>query len=492
MENRTPPPSLKTRVARGGAWIFALRLGSQLLNLLRLIVLARLLAPGDFGLMGIALLGMATLQTLSEPGFRAALIQRKESAEGYLDTAWTIGLLRGASLCALLFFAAPHIAEFFGSPAATAMVRAIGISALLQGAINIGTVRFQKELEFDKQFTYQLSGTVVDFFVAIAAALLLRNAWALLLGLLAGDLVRLVAGYVMVSYRPRLELDWKKARELWRYGRWILGVTVLTFLATQGDDLVVGRALGATALGLYQLAYRISNLPATEFSRLISTVTFPAFSKVQENLELLRRSYIKVLRFSSLCAFPVAALIFVLAGEFTAVVLGEKWLPMVPAMRILAITGLCRSIAGPGPLFMAIGKPELRTRMQAAGLFVMAILIVPLTLRWGIAGAAAAATARVAVGKSVALGYAIRELRAPAAETLAALLFPFANAAISTGIVFATKYYLLPAGGFWQLALLGAIGLAAYLLIARLFDVMFRTGGVALLEEQFRALLNRS
>jgi lipopolysaccharide exporter len=492
METPSPPPGLKTRVARGGVWIFALRMGSQLLNVLRLIILARLLAPNDFGLMGIALLGMATLQTFSEPGFKVALIQRQEDVQDYLHTAWTISLLRGVFLCAILLFAAPYVAAFFGSPGGTGIVRAVGLSALLQACTNIGTIRFQKELQFDKQFIYQLSGTLVDFIVSVAAAFLLRNAWALLFGLLAGDAVRLLASYLMISFRPKLELDWRKARELWSYGRWVLGLTVLTFLATQGDDIVVGRALGAVALGFYQLAYRISNVPATEFSRLISTVTFPAFSKVQDNLQLLRRSYRKVLQFSALLAFPIAAAIFALAAEFTAIVLGEKWMPMVPAMRILAITGLCRSIAGPGSLFMAIGKPELRTRMQAMGLAAMALLIVPLTLRWGIAGAAVAATVRVALDKSVALRYAVRELRVPMGETASVLLFPFANAAICVCVVLATKYYLIAVTGIWPLALMGVLGLAAYLLIAWTFDVMFRTGSVALLREQFRALLNRS
>jgi len=491
-ETASTPPGLTTRVARGGAWIFALRMGSQLLNVLRLVILARLLAPDDFGLMGIALLGMATLQTFSEPGFRVALIQRKERVQDYMNTAWTISLLRGVCLCAILVFSAPYVAAFFGSPAATGIVRAIGLSVLLQACTNIGTIRFQKELEFNKQFVYQLSGTLVDFIVAVTAALLLRSAWALLFGLLAGDAVRLLASYLMVPFRPRLELDWRKARELWSYGRWVLGMTVLTFLATQGDDIVVGRALGAVSLGFYLLAYRIANVPASEFSRLISTVTFPAFSKVQENLQLLRHSYIKVLRFSALLAFPVAAVIFALAAEFTTIVLGEKWMPMVPAMRILAITGLFRSIAGPGPLFMAIGKPELRTKMQAVGLAAMAILIVPLTLRWGIAGAAVAATVRVALDKSVALRYAIRELQAPIRETAAALLFPFSNAAICVCLLLATKYYWVPVTGIRHLFLMGVIALAAYLLIAWMFDVMFRTGSMALLREQLRALLNRS
>jgi O-antigen/teichoic acid export membrane protein len=312
--------------------------------------------------------------------------------------------------------------------------------------------------------------------------------WALVYGLLAGDAVRLVMSYVLSSYRPGLQLDWSKARELWGYGRWITAVSILVFLSTQGDNIVVGKMLGAVALGFYQLAYRISNLPATEFSNLISTVTFPAFSKVQENLALLRTSYRQVLSFSALLAFPAAAGIFALAPEFTAIVLGEKWMPMVPAMRILAITGMCRSISGPGPLLMAMGKPELRTRMQAIAFVTMAIAIVPLTLQWGIAGAAVAATLRVAVGKSVALLYAVRELRAPRRETASAILFPLANSAICVGIVLWIKSHLLPIGGLWQLAVSGFVGLSCYMLIVRLFDVIFGIGGIDLLRRQVRAL----
>jgi O-antigen/teichoic acid export membrane protein len=479
---------LSTRVARGGAWIFALRMGVQLFNILRLIILARLLAPRDFGLMGIALLGMATLQTFSEPGFRAALVQRKEGAEEYLDTAWTISLLRGAALCAILVLSAPYVASFFEAPHATGVIRAIALSLLLQGFTNIATLHFQKELEFKKQFIYQLSGTLVDFVVAVVAAVVLRNAWALVFGLLAGDAVRLLMSFAIARFRPRLELDWRKARELWSYGRWITGVSILVFLSTQGDNAVVGKMLGTMALGFYQLAYRICTMPATEFSGLISTVTFPAFSKVQDNLPLLRRSYKQVLQFTALLAFPAAAGIFAFAPEFTRIVLGEKWMPMVPAMRILAITGLCRSISGPGPLFMAIGKPKLRTRVQAVGFAAMAITIVPLTLRWGIAGAAVAATLRVAVGKSVALLYAVRELRADKGETAEAILFPLVNAAVCVAVVLGIKSYVMPIAGLWQLAVMGIVGLACYMLNAWLFDVIFRIGGMALVRQQVMAL----
>jgi O-antigen/teichoic acid export membrane protein len=488
METPGSPVRLSTRVARGGAWIFALRMGVQFFNVLRLVILARLLAPNDFGVMGIALLGLATLQTFSEPGFRAALVQRKEGAEHYLDTAWTISLLRGCLLCAILVIAAPTVAAFFDAPEATGIVRAIGFSLLLQGFTNSAILYFQKELEFNKQFVFYLSGSLVDFVVAVVAAVVLRNAWALVLGLLAGDVVRLLVSFVVARYRPRLEFSWRKARELWSYGRWITAVGILIFLSTQGDNAVVGKMLGAAALGFYQLAYRISNMPATEFSGLIATVVFPAFAKVQDNLPLLRRSYGQLLQFTALLSFPAAAGIFALAPEFTLLVLGEKWMPMVPAMRILAITGLARSISGPGPLFMAIGKPEIRTKIQTVGFAAMALTIFPLTVRWGIAGAAVAATLRVAVGKSAALWYAVRELRAGKRETVRAILLPLFNSAICLGVVLAIKSYLLPVDGLWQLAVIGIVGMSCYLLIVALFDVIFGVGGIELVRRQFSAL----
>jgi len=165
-------------VVRGGFWVFALRILDQLFKLVRTIVLARLLAPKDFGLFGIALLAMSALETFSQTGFQQALIQTKRDIRPYLDTAWTVQAIRGTVLALILFGIAPYVAAFFGEPAAVSLLRVLGLSILFQGFANIGVVYFQKELEFHKQFAYQLSGTPVDLVVAITAAVLLRSAWA--------------------------------------------------------------------------------------------------------------------------------------------------------------------------------------------------------------------------------------------------------------------------------------------------------------------------
>ena len=379
--------SLSQRVIKSGFWVFSLKITERAFSLIRLIILARILAPHDFGLMGIAMLTMATLETFSQTGFQAALIQKKENTELYLDAAWTIMIIRGFILFTILYFIAPYAAIFFKSPQAKPIIRIIGFSILFQAFTNIGVIYFRKELEFNKQFIYQLSGTLADFIVAISAALILRSVWALVFGLLAGNAVRCFVSYLIHPYRPHLSSDLGKAKELFGFGKWVLGSSILIFLLTQGDDIFVGKLLGTTALGFYQLAYRISNMPATEITHVISQVTFPAYSKLQDNIPKLREAYLKVLQVTVFLSFPIAGLIFILAPDFTKIFLGEKWMPMVPAMMALCIFGVTRSIgATMGPILYSVGKPKIQTKVSSVQLITMAIIIYPLTIRWSILG----------------------------------------------------------------------------------------------------------
>ena len=142
----TSSESLSSRVVRGGAWIFSLRITNRGLGFVRTIILARLLVPEDFGLLGIAMLAISTLDAFSQTGFQSALIQRKGNVRAYLDVAWTVLAVRGVVLFLMLFAAAPMAAKFFHSPQATAVIMVIAINMLLTGFGNIGVVFFQKEL----------------------------------------------------------------------------------------------------------------------------------------------------------------------------------------------------------------------------------------------------------------------------------------------------------------------------------------------------------
>jgi len=379
--------SLSKKVVTGGLWVFALRMINRGLGFARTIILARLLAPEDFGLLGISMLAISTLETFSQTGFQAALIQKKENVEPYLDTAWTVSIIRGAILFLTLFLAAPLIAKFFNSPQATLVIRIIGISVILTGLRNIAVVFFQKELEFNKQFNYEFSATLIDLIVSVSLAFLLRNVWALIWGGIAANLTRLFMSYVLHDYRPKFNFDREKTKDLFQFGRWVFGSSILVFLVTQGDDIFVGKSLGVTALGLYQMAYLLSHLPASEIAHVISYVTFPAYSKIQDDPHELREAFLKILQLNAFLSFPLAGIILVLAPDFIAIVFGHKWLQMVSPVQILVIAGLVRSIAKTtGPVLHATGNPKIETFWQSIRFLVLLISIYPLTILWGISG----------------------------------------------------------------------------------------------------------
>lgn len=388
-ELNKPDESLSKKVVKGGFWVLTLRGFNQLFAIARLIILARLLAPSDFGLMGTALLAMSTLEAFTETGFQRALVQKKKNIKEYLDTAWTASILRGVILFAILFWTAPYVAIFFKAPEAKTIIQVIGFSILLQSFANIGVVYFHKELQFGKQSIYQASGTLADFLVAVSAAYMLKNAWALVLGLLAGNLVKCIVSYIMHPYRPSLNLELRKARELFGYGKWILGSTVLIFIGAYIDKVCVGKLLGAAALGFYQMAYRISNAPATEITYVIGIVAFPAYSKIQDRQATLRQAYFQMMRLTTSISIPIAIGIVFLASNFTRLFLGERWLPMVPVMQILAAAGLIKSIISTGsPLFVGAGRPNFEFYMQFTRGLIIIIGIYPLTIYMGIPGAA--------------------------------------------------------------------------------------------------------
>ncbi len=385
----SPGGTLSQRVVKSGFWVFFIRIFKRVFSLLRLIILARILSPNDFGLMGIAFLTMSILDTFSKTGFQQALIQKKEDIESYLNSVWTVLILRGFILFIILYFIAPYAAIFFSAPEAKPIIRVIGFSILFQAFTNIGITYFRKELEYNKEFIYQFTGTLADFIVAISAVFILRNVWALVLGILAGNIVKCLMSYLIHPYRPRLNFNLEKIKELFGFGKWVLGSGIVIFFATQGDDILLGKVLGATALGFYQMAFRFSNLMATEISHLISRVTFPAYSKLQDKIPKLREGFLRTVETTASLSLPLTAGIFILAPDFVRIFLGEKWMPMVLALRILSISGLMRSIAATGgPLFRAAGRPNIPFWINLMRAIVIVISIYPLTVRYGIEGTA--------------------------------------------------------------------------------------------------------
>lgn len=383
--------TLSKRAIKSSFWIGLFKTLDWILSFLRKVILAKLLAPADFGLFGLACLTMSMLETFTQTGIGSALIQKKDNIDEFLNTAWTINALRGLALSACLFFSAPLIAIFFKNNSVIPFVKAIALIVLINGIKNIKVIYFIKNLDFKKQFLFQTIRIITDFCIVVIFALILRNAWALLFGMLAGSFAECISSYFIYPYMPHLKLNKQKIKELVSYSKWVSSATVIIFLLTQGDDILVGRMLGLVALGFYQMAYAISNLPATQITHIISQVAFPLYSKLQNDLNGLREAYLRIFQVISFLVFPITLLTLALAEDLVRILLSDKWIPIVAPMQILLIGGLVRSLgASIGPLLQGIGKPKILAKFMFYQLIIMVVTIYPFIKFGAIIGASLA------------------------------------------------------------------------------------------------------
>ncbi len=380
---------LKDKVVKGSAWMILLRLFNRGLQALRMIMLAWVLAPSDFGVMGIVFLALGFVDALTTTGFTQALIQKEKVNKSYLNSAWTVLVIRGLLICISLFFVAPIFANFFNSPESVNLIRAIGIYLMLNGFINIGIIYLQKELEFKKQFIYELAGTLVDFIITIVIAFIFKTVWAIVIGLTVGALVRLILSFKLHFFKPKFYINKHHVQDLFKYGKWIFFANMLFFLSSQLDSVLVGKLISATILGYYTLATKIAYAATTEISIVVAKVTFPAFSKLKNNYKKLKKAYLDTFIVISFLSFSICAFLFALAPDFVRLFLGEKWMPIVIPMKIILIAGVFKSLLEmASSLFKGIGKPKYDALWQTVRLLVFIIVSYLLYPAYGLNGIA--------------------------------------------------------------------------------------------------------
>jgi O-antigen/teichoic acid export membrane protein len=263
----------------------------------------------------------------------------------------------------------------------------MAIVPFITGLSSPGLAKLNKELHFGKLALFQAIQSFLNAAFTILIAYFLRSVWALVVATIFGEAVRSLGSFFVHPYRPGRNFDFKKAKELWGFGRWVLANQILHYLFNDGDDWVVGRVLSSQALGFYQMAYNIGNAPSTEVTSVFSQVAFPIFSRIQDDLVRLRLAYLRVMQVVMFLSTPVSVGIWLVAPDAVFLLMGEKWMPMVASLQILLIWGWIRSFrATIGPILLARGHPNHVALFTLVKVIVLALLILPFTLRWGIEG----------------------------------------------------------------------------------------------------------
>jgi PST family polysaccharide transporter/lipopolysaccharide exporter len=475
----TPGGGLAEQTTKSGIWAVFTNVADRALQLLMVIILGRLLSPSDFGLLGIALLTLTACRRFSKLGFDEALIQNSAvNVDSYLNTFWSMEFIRGLLLAGVLLVSAPFVASLFSEPRAEPLIRVIAITPVLLGLKNPGIVYFKKDLNFHKQFAYTMSGSVVNFTVAVALAIATRSLWALVIGYIASDAARLVASYLTHDYRPRPALKLDAAKEMFGFGKWMTGSGMIFFLVTQGDDAVVGWLLTAASLGFYQVAYRFAVAPATEISQVISTVAFPAYSQLQDDISQLRAAFYRTLQVTAFVAFPISIGIAVVAPTFVEATFGQEWIPMVPVMQIVAVHGLLIAVGATyAPIWKALGRPDLITKLGVIRLVSTGLLIVPATQEFGIVGAAGAVLGAYVIPiVPLDLYIVVQSVETSLGRLLVELSYPAAASLLMGGVVFWLQNALALNSALLELGLLIAVGAGVYAAAVAVLETQLRWG----------------
>jgi O-antigen/teichoic acid export membrane protein len=339
--------------------------------------------------MGIALLALGFVEAVASTGMDTALMAERKDVESYLDPAFTIQVARGLIVSALLWIAAPTLAWAFHNDAAVSVIRSVGTIAALRGLANPAVVLVMRRLDFQRVFWWSLPEVLSSLFLAVVLAFLRRDVWALVIAVVAGQAVGTIASYGMAPRMPRLVFHRQPLQALLRFGRFVSGSRALMYFSVNVDAALVGLAMGTQALGFYQFATRVAELPVVTFTRAVGQVALPALSDLHSNAAALARTWRAMLGWI-LVVNAAAAIVILLFGETAIVALaGDRWLPAVPLMQILAVAMVFRAVVVlSGQLLDAVGQPALTMRLNAGRLATLLVVLPPLAAWAGSHGVA--------------------------------------------------------------------------------------------------------
>jgi PST family polysaccharide transporter len=378
------------KVIKGIGWSLVSRVGRQSVQVLLSILLARLLKPEDFGLLGMITVFIGFANVFLDMGFGSALIQKKEVEKDHYNSIFWINLIAGITLAFIFFIASPFIANFYGEPTLNQLTKFISLSFIIGSLGIVQTSILKKSLLFKRLAIVEVGALILSGILGIISALIGLGVWSLAIQTVSLSFFTVIILWFINDWRPAFSFKRSYVKDLLGFSSNLLGFNSFNYWIRNIDNLLVGKILGTAALGIYSNAYRILLAPIYLISYTIGQVLFPAFSTIQENKEEIARLYLKMTGVIALITFPMMTLLFVLSDHFVLGLFGENWIEMIPILRVFSIVGILQSIGTiNGNLYLSEGRTELQFKV---GLVVglLGISAIVIGLRWGIIGIAIA------------------------------------------------------------------------------------------------------
>lgn len=354
------------------------------------VTLARLLVPEIFGLVAMAGVVTGFLSIFKYLGTTEVIIQRQEISQRLLSSLFYVNVFFGLILSSGIYLSGPILAKVYDNPDVAPVISLLGLTFFISSFGQVQRSLLNREMKFNLLIPINLGIIIVRGVVAIILALLGWGVWALIASSIVEALADSIFMWIVSKWRPNFVFSWEDVKSVLSFSANVTGSSTIDYFTRHSDDFIIGRWLGAGALGYYSMAYNLYLFPLTSITRVLMRVLFPAFSRMQDNLPQMKNAYLKVCSAIAIITFPLMIGLTILAHPFVMVVFGEKWMPVIPIIMILGPVGMLQSLATPnGRILIAKGKADWQFRWSivSGGLIVISFFI---GLPWGLNGIATA------------------------------------------------------------------------------------------------------
>lgn len=383
----THPTDLKSSFIRGAAWSMAMRWSIKLMGLISTVILARILSPGDYGLVAMAMLAVGLTEVLVNFGAETNILRQQVLDHDIIDSAWSLQLIQGGIVAVLLALGAPLAAMYFEEARVVWIIWVIAAGVLVSGFTNIGITVARKNFQFALEYRFNIYSKVLAVAITLVAAFALRDYRALVLGIVAGYLSRVILSYTMHPYRP----TWNTAHfhSMWHFSKWLLLSGIGNYASRNTDLLITGRLADAHTLGIYSVGAEIGQLPTAELGPPIMRAFLPTLSTIKDDMHRVRTTVLKTLGAINTMTIATACGFAAVAEPLTLVLLGEKWTEVAPFLAIFAIVGAFKVAVAPfTSLFLLQGLSKLHAQTMWAEFLAFILAASLLAPQFGIMGLA--------------------------------------------------------------------------------------------------------
>lgn len=457
--------SLERRVVVGAGWMVALRWSDRLVGMISIALLARLLLPEQFGIVGYAMLVVGLLDLFGGLATEAALIRDHAADASYYSAAWTMNMLKGLLFGALTLALAHPAADYFGEPALAAIMYAIASIPVLQGLVNVGTVDFRKHLRFGAEFQLVLLSRIPSSLVTIALAFAYRSYWALVAGSIVRAALDVVLSYRLHPFRARI--SFARVPEIFRFSRWMVLQNLATGLNDKLPAFIVGREWGSSSLAFFNMGRELAAMATSEIQAPIRRVLFPGLAHLAPQPAKLNAALVQSTGMLALISLPIPLGISLVAADFVPLFLGAQWQSLVPILQVLCAAAAINALGTNSHLaYLVFNRAYLTAGADLIRLALLLPALLVLAPIYGVVGVAYAILAINAVLLAADYAISTRILGVAAGRFAAAVWRPIVASAAMCFVVWWVGTLFAPPAEIAEHALAlarsAAIGAATY------------------------------